>query len=206
LRRFLHVVFAVSHCLAPLSFGLTPCQPCLSVSGAHRPGRKPLFGGTVFGGAKEGLASIRAAFRQVWHSGAGVRDQARRWSGGRHTGATWKFPQSFVKPKALKRLALNISGGFVLEPHRHGARYGTDGEGGRLCRSSGVPCLVHGPLRPFRDEVTQRADIHVDAGSIESAQIGVTILDANSRPRVTTGSQHCIHERARHTPLPSGHG
>jgi hypothetical protein len=55
------------------------------------------------------LASMRAAFRQVGIQGwrAGIKPGKGAARGIRKQ---WGTPQSFVKPTALKRLALNISG------------------------------------------------------------------------------------------------
>ena len=49
-------------CLAPLSFGLTPSQPCLSVGGTHKARTQALVWGR-FREPKKWLAVMRAAFR-----------------------------------------------------------------------------------------------------------------------------------------------
>jgi hypothetical protein len=56
-RHLAQFVSAIDTTVKRAAIVLPPLRR-LSVSGAHRTGRKHLFGGTVFGGAKEVLAAI----------------------------------------------------------------------------------------------------------------------------------------------------
>jgi len=60
-------------------------------------------------------------------------------------------------------------------------------------RRKGYVVLLKSPFHAADDKSRERMDVHLDARTVQCAQIGLTINDANHGPGIAARSQHDIH-------------